>query len=96
DFQAITAKAPSDIKPQWTTLDNAVAGLNKALKDANLNFGDLAKLAQGKIPAGFNASKVKEVSTAAQALSTAKVTAAGTAVQNNVNTVCHISLKSGS
>lgn len=89
EFEDLQGQAPDDIKKDWTTIVDAVRGLQKALDAANVDPGDFK---DGKPPKGLSEKHVKAIQDAATKVSSQKTQEASVRVQQEARDVCHTSL----
>jgi hypothetical protein len=95
-MHSLAGKAPSPVKDDWKTLDGALTSITDALKDAGISFADIAKMQQGQIPKGTDPQKIAALAPKLQAMSSAKVEAASTAIKKHAQSTCHVKLGSTS
>ena len=91
-FHKLADDAPSEIEDDWKTLDGGVAKLEKALKDAGLKLSDLAKIQQGQMPEGVDASKLQGLAVEMGKLSSADFEKASKAIEAHAKKTCKIDL----
>ncbi|HVX54689.1 hypothetical protein [Nocardioides sp.] len=88
-FRRLQGKAPSDVRADWTTVVDALAGLDKALTAAHVD----PKTYDAKHPpAGVSAAQQRAIAAAATTLGSQKTLAALAAVQQQARDVCHTPL----
>lgn len=88
-FRRLRGTAPSDIRADWTTLVDALTGLQDALSAAHV---DPKEYDAKHPPAGVSAAQHLAIATAATTLGSAKTLAALAAVQQQARDVCHTPL----
>jgi hypothetical protein len=88
-FQDLADDAPDDISDEWRTFLDALEGLDKALRDADV---DPASYDDKDLPAGLTDEQRKRIETAATALADPAVVAAFDGVQQQAKDVCHTPL----
>jgi hypothetical protein len=93
-LHSLADKAPDDIKDDWTTLDNAITSITKALKDAGISFGDIAKMQQGQLPKGADPQKLAELAPKLQAMGSGKVKTASKNIEKHAKDTCKVTLGS--
>ncbi len=93
---SIASEAPSDIQSSWTLIASEFDALQKTITDAGLSMSDLAKMSSGQMPAGFDASKLKDLTTQLNKFDTSGVTAASKKISAQVKSDCGIDINSAS
>jgi hypothetical protein len=93
-LHSLADKAPDDIKDDWTTLDNAITSITKALKDAGISFGDISKMQQGQLPKGADPQKLAALAPKLQAMASAKVKTASKNIEKHAKDTCKVTLGS--
>ena len=91
-FHKLADEAPSDIDEDWKKLDGAITTVEKALKDAGLTFGDLAKIQKGEIPEGVDTSKLQGLASEMTKLSSADYEKASNAIEAHAKKTCKVDL----
>ena len=90
DFHTLAGEAPEAVKDDWKVLDDGMKTVERALADAGMKPSDFAKLQEGKMPEGVDVSKLQDVATEFQKLSTAEFEKANDAVDKHAKDVCKI------
>lgn len=88
-FRRLQGTAPGDIRGDWTTLVDALTGLQDALRTAHV---DPQEYDAKHPPAGVSAAQQQAIAAAATTLGSAKTQAALAAVQQQARDVCHTPL----
>lgn len=91
-FHDLADEAPSSIKGDWKTLDDAITTVEKALKDAGLKFSDLGKLQSGEVPEGVDVSKLQGLATELSSLTGPEFTKATKAIDTHASKTCKVKL----
>lgn len=91
-FHDLAGEAPSSIKGDWKTLDDAISTIEKALKDAGLKFSDLSKLQSGEVPEGVDVSKLQGLATELSSLTGPEFTKATKAIDTHASKTCKVKL----
>jgi hypothetical protein len=98
-LHGIEDSAPSDIKPDWTTLNSAIDELDNILSDAGLTFDDLKAIQNdpSNLPDGVDLSKLQDLAKKLNDFSSnTDFQSAADKVQTNVKAECGIDLKADS
>jgi hypothetical protein len=88
-FRRLQGKAPADVRRDWTTLVDALSGLDDALKAAHV---DPRTYDATHPPAGVSAARQRAIAAAATTLGSQKTLTALGAVQQQARDVCHTPL----
>jgi hypothetical protein len=88
-FRHLRDQAPSDVRADWTTLVDALTGLQEALQRAHV---DPREYDAKHPPAGVSAAQQRAIAAAATTLGSATTQAALAAVQQQARDVCHTPL----
>jgi hypothetical protein len=88
-FQDLADDAPDDIADEWRTFLDALEGLDKALRAADV---DPASYDSEHLPAGLTDEQKQRIETAATGLADPAVVAAFDGVQQQAKDVCHTPL----
>jgi hypothetical protein len=89
----IADEAPDDIKPTWTSVDNALEELDNTLKDAGLSMDDFGDLTKGNLPPNMTIGQAQALAKKLQNIDTSALTSAGTKIQSEVKSKCNFQLK---
>jgi hypothetical protein len=84
--------APADLTDEWQVFNDALDGLAKALKDADVKASDFQ---DGKPPAGLDAADQKSIAGAASRLATDDVVQASAGIEQQARDVCKVNLGLG-
>lgn len=95
-MHSLSKEAPSEVKDDWKTMDEALGSVEKALSDAGLKFSDLANIQKGKIPKGADMSKLTGLASEFAKISNAKFTKASENIEKHAKDVCKVDLGSSS
>ena len=90
----LAAEAPDDIADDWKVLDNAITTITKAMKEAGVNFKDLAKMQSGQLPKGVDMAKLQALGPKLQALAGAKFDKATKNIEKHAKDECGVTLGS--
>jgi hypothetical protein len=93
-MHSLAGKAPDAVADDWKVLDKALTSITDALKDAGINFADIAKMQQGQIPKGADPSKLAALAPKLQEISSAKVETASNNIKKHAKTTCKVTLGS--
>jgi hypothetical protein len=88
-FEALRAKAPSDIADDWTVVVTAIAGLQDALQAAGI---DPSTYDAAHPPSGTTTGQRDAIAAAAARLGSERTSAALAAVDQEARDVCHTPL----
>jgi len=88
-FEDLRDQAPADIRDDWTTVVDALTGLQEALDDAGVKASDYK---QGVAPKGVTAAQRKAIAAAATKVSSTTTQKASLSVQQQARDVCHTPL----
>ena len=91
-FRDLADQAPDDLRDEWKTLIDAVAGLQEALEDAGV---DPATYDRDDPPEGLDQADQDAIDAAASQLSSAETTAAFSGVDQQAKDVCGTPLQIG-
>jgi hypothetical protein len=91
-FQELEDKAPEDIRDEWTTVIDALEGLQKALKDAGV---DPATYDRDHPPAGLSQADKDAIDGAARQLTSGETVTAFSGVDQEAKDVCGTPLQVG-
>jgi hypothetical protein len=89
---SLAAVAPSEVAPDWKTLDTAVTTFQNALKEAGIKPSDLAAMQKGQLPPGADLQKLQALGPKLQSLSSSDVTSAAQAIAKNAKEKCGVDL----
>lgn len=81
--------APSDLKDEWQTFLDAVEGLDRALREADVTPSEFA---DGQPPAGVSVAERRSIVDAADQLAGDDVVAAASGIEQQARDVCKINL----
>lgn len=93
-LHSLADKAPDEIADDWKTLDKAITSITNALKDAGIDFGDIAKMQQGQLPKGADPQKIAALAPKLQAMASAKVKTASKNIEKHAKDTCDVTLGS--
>ena len=91
-FHELEGRAPDDIRDEWTTVIDAVEGLQKALKDADV---DPATYDRDHPPQGLGQADQEAIDAAARQLSSDATVTAFSGVDQQAKDVCGTPLQVG-
>jgi hypothetical protein len=91
-FRELEGKAPEDIRDEWTTVIDAVEGLQKALEDAGV---DPATYDRDHPPEGLSQADKDAIDAAAQELTNDETVTAFSGVDQQAKDVCGTPLQLG-
>lgn len=91
-FHSLAGEAPATLKKDWAVLDGAVTTMEKAFKDAGIEFSDLADLQKGNIPAGVDTEKLTQLSTTMSKFTDVKFKAASDNIAKHAKDICKVDL----
>ena len=87
-LEGLADAAPSDVASDWTTLLDALTGLQEALDKADLEAADV----DGKLPSDLPAADRKALEAASIRLASPATVKAADAVDQHARDVCHVPL----
>ena len=97
-FHKLAKDAPSEVKPDWETLDGALTTLQKDLADAGLSMKDLGPISQGQLPNGMTQEQLSALAPKLQAafgkLENDKFKKASDKIEKHAKSACKIDLSS--
>ena len=97
-FHKLAKDAPSDIKPDWQTLDGALTQLQKDLAAAGLSMKDLGPISQGQLPPGMTQEQLSalapKLQTAFGKLENDKFKKASDKIEKHAKSTCKVNLSS--
>lgn len=93
-FHKLAGEAPSKVSADWKVLDGAITTMQKAFKDAGIDFKDLGELQSGKVPAGVDVTKLTGLSTTLAKFNDAKFKTASDNIASHAKTVCKVDISS--
>lgn len=95
-FHKLAKDAPSEVKPDWQTLDGALTTLQKDLADAGLSMKDLGPISQGQLPAGMTQAQLQALAPKLQVafgkLENDKFQKASDKIEKHAKTTCKVDL----
>jgi hypothetical protein len=91
-FRELEGKAPQDIRDEWTTVIDAIEGLQKALKDAGV---DAATYDRDHPPEGLSQADRDAIDAAARQLTSDETVTAFSGVDQEAKDVCGTPLQVG-
>lgn len=91
-FHRLADQAPDDVKNQWQALDSAATSVENALKDAGLEFADLAGVQEGKLPEGVDMTKLTTFAADLQKLNNAEFSDARADIVKQAKDSCDVTL----
>jgi hypothetical protein len=91
-FRELEGKAPEDIRDEWTTVIDAIEGLQKALKDAGV---DAATYDRDHPPEGLSQADRDAIDAAARQLTSDETVTAFSGVDQEAKDVCGTPLQVG-
>jgi hypothetical protein len=95
-FHKLAKSAPTEVKPDWQTLDGALTTLQKDLADAGLSLKDLGPISQGKLPDGMTQDQLSalapKLQTAFGKLENDKFQKASDKIEKHAKSTCKIDL----
>jgi hypothetical protein len=91
-MHTLASESPDAVSKDWKTIDSALTTIDKALKEAGINFSDLAKLQKGQTPAGVDLSKLQALAPKLQSLGGANFSKASKAIEKNAKSDCKVDL----
>ncbi len=91
-FHKLAKEAPSKVSDDWKVLDGAITTMQKAFKDAGIDFKDLGELQQGKVPEGVDVSKLTGLSTTLAKFNDAKFKTASENIASHAKSVCKVDI----
>ncbi|MCL3819088.1 hypothetical protein [Aeromicrobium wangtongii] len=91
-FHRLADEAPSDLKDDWRSLDDAATSIEKALKESGLKFSDLPAVQQGQIPPGVDVTKLTTFAADLQKLNTSAFDEARAAIAKQAKDTCNVKL----
>ena len=93
-FHKLADEAPSKISADWKVLDGALTTMQKAFKDAGIDFKDLGKLQQGQVPEGLDPAKLAGLTTTLSKFDDAKFKTASDNIAAHSKSVCKVDITS--
>jgi hypothetical protein len=97
-FHKLAGDAPSEVSPEWKTLDGGLTTLQKDLKDAGISMKDLGPISQGQLPPGMTqddlAALAPKLQTAFSKLDDPKFKTASDKIEKHAKSTCHVTLSS--
>jgi hypothetical protein len=95
-FHKLAKDAPSEVKPDWETLDGALTTLQKDLADAGLSMKDLGPISKGQLPAGMTQQQLQALAPKLQLafgkLENDKFQKASDKIEKHAKTTCKVDL----
>jgi hypothetical protein len=91
-FHEIAGDAPDEVKSDWEVLDGALQDMQKALKDAGLEFSDLEGITNGQLPEGLDQAELTKLATDLQAVGAKKVQDAADNIAKHAKDECNVDL----
>ena len=91
-FHKLAKEAPSKVSDDWKVLDGAITTMEKAFKDAGIDFKDLGELQKGKVPEGVDVSKLTGLSTTLAKFNDAKFKTASQNISAHAKSVCKVNI----
>lgn len=92
-FHQLADSAPEAVRADWKVLEDAVGGLEQALKDAGVKISDFPTIQAGKLPEGVDATQLSAVATAYAKVADEKFAAATKNVQTHAKQACDVTVK---
>ena len=97
-FHKLAKDAPSEVEPDWKTLDGALTTLQKDLADAGLSMKDLGPISQGQLPPGMTQEQLGALAPKLQAafgkLDNEKFKKASDKIEKHAKSTCKVDLGS--
>lgn len=91
-FHRLADESPDGLKDEWKTLDNAATSVESALKDAGLEFSDLAGIQEGTIPEGVDMTKLTSFAADLQKLNNTAFADARAEIAKQAKATCDVAL----
>ena len=92
ELNGLSQAAPAEVSSDWKELDKAVVTIQDAMKDAGVDFADLAAMEGGKVPEGVDMAAVAELGPKLAELGGPEMNQAAANIEEHAKSECGVDL----